>query len=419
MRGEPGLVLFEVGKGLLFVLVAGALNYFLLVRHGERVLRSEIEATRELAESQAYIRGVLDSLPVETVIVDSNGAVMMHSRSWSDAHQSALVTIHDGPGDGGRIFPEEVQRRLDELLSGSEHGFAVEIVQTSGDGKERHYLVQGSTLSSGERGAVLNFVEVTERQHLRERLDELVRLESLGKIAGVVAHEFNNVLMGIGPSAEVLRKIFTGTELGDNAIRNISQSVSRGQRITSEILRFAHPEKPTGATCGVVELTMEVERACIPLLPESQHLIIEKPDRDHRILIECSQMVQVIANLVLNASHAMERGGDISISSEFPDSSKRELGLTESGQNLAHFRVRDEGSGIPPENLERIFEPMFTTRRAGTGLGLALARRIMESHGGSICAESSVSSGTTMHLFIPFSEAPEAQPRSVPAAPGR
>ena len=401
---ETTLLAFEMSKGFLFVIVAGALNYFLLIRHGERVLASETDSLKELEKSRAYLRNILDSLPVQTAVIDAEGRVQMLNRSWSQAHPSAPCTFDDVPRDGAEVFPPEVRAPLAEILSGREERFAVEVRQPGdASGEDRRYLVQGSVLSAGQNGAVLNCVEVTERERLRNQFDELARLESLGKIAGTVAHEFNNVLMGIVPFTEILERTYSGDDQASSAIRHIQESVNRGRRISNEVLRFAHPEKPEPVNCSISEFMNDVERVCLPLLRADQRLEVIKPATDHQLLVDCNQMHQVFVNLVINSTHALSDDGTIAIRADYTDHSESPgPGVDESGDGIVHFRVIDQGSGIPSELLDRIFEPMFTTRNSGTGLGLATARRIVTANGGSIFAESEPGSGTTMHLFLPY-----------------
>ncbi|MDX1583459.1 MAG: ATP-binding protein, partial [Thermoanaerobaculia bacterium] len=129
---------------------------------------------------------------------------------------------------------------------------------------------------------------------------------------------------------------------------------------------------------------------------------VDHADEDHAVEIDREQIDQVFTNLVINARDASPEGSKISIEARRdPAGSTYSFGVVENPDRFVHFAVTDEGSGIPENMLKSIFEPMITTKRHGTGLGLGVTHLIVSSHGGHVFAESTEGEGTTMHVFLP------------------
>ncbi|MBW3563664.1 MAG: PAS domain S-box protein [Acidobacteria bacterium] len=243
-----------------------------------------------------------------------------------------------------------------------------------------------------------------EQDRLRTRIEELNRIESLGKLAGNMAHEFNNVLMGIQPFTEVIRRSSYGNEKVDRATDFIVEAVQRGRHISQEILRFARPTPPERTELEVNTLLMQVEQAGRGIVNGSHELAIEPMGERATISADRDQLVQIFTNLLLNAKAAMEHGGRIRIRARRDDpSTHSEAGVIDHPQRYVHLEISDTGCGMPPEVTQKIFEPMFTTKRTGTGLGLAIVHQIVTAHHGYIFVESELGEGTTFHLFLPLS----------------
>ena|GEM_PF-1709734 len=239
-------------------------------------------------------------------------------------------------------------------------------------------------------GKVLDVTEeelaARDRVELQRQLGETRRLSSLGQLAATMAHEFNNVLMGISTFAEVLRRRTAGEVPVQNAVAQIQQSLGRGRRITDEILRFTRDPAPAMAT-------IDVRRWLTDFLPEASALAGDRAELqvEEELFIrgDIALLNQVLANLIINARDAAPEGA-IRIIARAP------------GDERLDLVIADSGSGIPPENRERIFEPLFTTKRGGTGLGLAVVHQAVSAQGGTIEVESEVGRGTEFHLRFPL-----------------
>jgi two-component system, cell cycle sensor histidine kinase and response regulator CckA len=233
--------------------------------------------------------------------------------------------------------------------------------------------------------------DVTEQRTIARKLEDSKRMSSLGQVAASLAHEFNNVLMGIQPFVEVIARKVAPTPPVSAALGHITRAVARGKRASQEILRFANPKEPQLFAIDVQVWLPSLLGQLTAALPQSIALTSAIDPGVHFVRGDREHLEQVITNLVYNAREALAGSGTIQVA------------VREDGP-LVRISVCDDGPGIPPQTLERIFEPLFTTKRNGTGLGLAIARRLMEGQGGSIAAENQPEGGAAFHLFVPAAE---------------
>ena len=246
--------------------------------------------------------------------------------------------------------------------------------------------------------------DVTEQRTTARKLEEANRMSSLGQVAASLAHEFNNVLMGIQPFVEVIGRSAPATRVISDALGHITRAIGRGKRASLEILRFANPKTPQLFAINVRTWLTSLLGQLVATLPPAIALSSSmdpgacylRGDREH--------LEQVITNLVFNARDAIDGSGTIHVGISL-------TGAAESVADFVRISVSDDGPGIAPEKLGQIFEPLFTTKRNGTGLGLSIARRLMEGQGGTLTAENRPEGGSVFHLLVPAAEAP------MPSAP--
>ncbi len=258
-----------------------------------------------------------------------------------------------------------------------------------------------------------------ERHRMERQLEQVRRVDSLGRVAATVAHEFNNVLMGIQPFAEVIGRRAGGDERIAKAAEQITSSVRRGKRVTEEILRFTRAIAPVLHVVDLGTWLKEIEPELREIAGDRVEVIVSPPPEGVFASCDSAQMQQVITNLVINARDAMPGGGAVTLAiaattrtdSFLLGRSGREASPPEH-ERFALLTVRDGGSGIAPEMLDQIFDPFVTTKRTGTGLGLAVARQIVTQHGGFISAESDPDRGMAFHILLPQID----EARSTPVA---
>ncbi len=249
-------------------------------------------------------------------------------------------------------------------------------------------------------GIVVNTRDVTERLRLEREVAQLNRLAGLGRLAAQVAHEFNNVLMGIQPFIGVIRKRIAGDADLKRMTDLMSACVERGRRITHDILRFSRPAVPSFAIVDVGDLLQSAaEEIRHRLAGIDLQLVL--PSEPLAIVADRGQIMQILINLATNSHDAMRmHGGTLTITATGCDTGMPFRTLLDA-QSFVHISVTDTGDGIAPEDLDLVFEPMFTTKHTGTGLGLSVVHQVVTLHNGHVFVESTRGEGTSMHVFLP------------------
>jgi len=265
-------------------------------------------------------------------------------------------------------------------------------------------------------GAVGIFVDLTDTKRAEEQLRRRDRLVSLGELSAGVAHEIRNPLAGIGAAAQVLKKRM---EPDDDRIRFaniILEETARLDKIVESLLSFARPARPHLAESNVIDCVAKVV-ALVSETANDRAVTIETSMEQGipAIFIDHDQIVQVLLNLVQNGIQAMPEGGRLTIrlrrSRKSPyvrrTAGRRASDRVEPPQppppmEFVEIDVQDTGDGIPKETLDRIFDPFYTTRRDGSGLGLSISQSIIREHGGAISIHSTVGRGTIATVHLPL-----------------
>jgi two-component system, cell cycle sensor histidine kinase and response regulator CckA len=366
-----------------------------------------VAAARQLREREEYFRAISDHLSDVIAILSRD-----HVVTYLSASVERVLGLHRDE-QTGRIFPEAFHLHPDDRarlsaalaeLSSNDRFEPIECRFQHENGRWRTFEIAGTNLLGNEqiRGFLINLRDITDRKQMEQELAQLSRLTSLGRLAAQIAHEFNNVLMGIQPIVEVIRRRPDEDPALLRFADLISSSIARGKRITSDILRFGRPAQLTLRPVAVLELIRQVADEIRPSLPQGIALALSAGKQPLFVLADPAQLVQVLVNLALNAKDAMrDGGGTLAISVR-----RAEEGDIVNAGRFAHFELSDTGSGIAPEDLPYIFEPLFTTKKSGTGLGLSVVLQIVAAHGGHIGVDSEAGRGTTFHLFIPCAPPP-------------
>ncbi|HEX2831993.1 MAG TPA: ATP-binding protein [Thermoanaerobaculia bacterium] len=369
---------------------------------GSAVDRTEDRHAEEaLASSEAWFRSLIEGSYDLVAALDPEGRFIYSSIAAHDVlgydpdelrgtHVAEL--IHP---DDRFLFTERMQQTL-----ATHESVEAAIRFTHRTKEERHLDVRfrfGRTPQSTET-IVLNFHDITERLLLEREFESAERLASLGRVASSIAHEFNNVLMGIQPHAElVLRK----APAAEAHAKSILSSVDRGRRVTQDVLRFTRAKTPQLVPVDAASLLEQVRNDVSAAFPPTVLIDVECQPK-LMLHADREQLAQAITNLLTNARDAMPGGGRITIRASRdvpPHAAIRDR------ERFAHISVEDTGLGISDEVKARMFEPLYTTKRGsgGTGLGLNVVHQIARAHGGSVFVESEIGHGATFHLIVPAS----------------
>jgi PAS domain S-box-containing protein len=238
--------------------------------------------------------------------------------------------------------------------------------------------------------------QLLEQERLRT-----AKLESIGTLAGGIAHDFNNFLTGIMGNIGLAKTMVQPTEELFEMLDEAEQASMRARDLTRQLLTFSRGGQPVKKLVDVTDLIQE--SASFSLRGSNAKLSLSLPGNLWAVEADEGQISQVINNLVINADEAMPTGGILSIKAENVVL-KGNVGLSLPNGNYLHISVKDTGIGMSQENLQRIFEPYFTTKQRGSGLGLTSTYSIIKNHGGQIFAESIINQGSTFHIYLPASK---------------
>jgi signal transduction histidine kinase len=229
-----------------------------------------------------------------------------------------------------------------------------------------------------------------QTRQLSRRVKELDRLAFLGQLAGGISHELRNPLGVIKNSVYYLRMVLPAGDKVGRHLDILEREVDRATRIVTDLLDFARTVPPARASADLSALV----RDCLERLPlaDSITVTLKLAEDLPKLLIDHDQLGSVLSNLITNAAQAMPEGGALTIE-------------TAAGGDNVCVAVADTGVGIAPEHLERIFQPLFTTKAKGIGLGLAVAKMLVEANGGVVTVESAPGHGSRFEVRFPVAQA--------------
>lgn len=236
----------------------------------------------------------------------------------------------------------------------------------------------------------------------QEDLSRLQKLESLGTLAGGIAHDFNNLLMGLFGNMTLARRYLDIDHPAAIALMRAEQAMERATRLTHQLLTFAKGGDPIREVSDIGLLVKET--IYFDLAGSNVQPRITYPADLWPADVDKGQIQQAISNLAINAMQAMPLGGNVFISLRNVELTEGDIAQLPAGQYI-QIVARDEGSGIDPKHIKRIFDPYFTTKQTGSGLGLATAHSIVRKHGGHISVASLLGQGTTFTLYLPATSA--------------
>ncbi len=399
----------------------------ILVAEHVRDITERKLAADSLAMEKERLAVTLRSIGDGVITTDTRGMVQLLNRA---AEEMTGWTQEEAVGRPFReVFPiiheksrETCSSPVERVLaSGGVVELANHTLLIARDGRERSIADSGAPIRDSESrvvGVVLVFRDITEKKKMEEELFNARRLESIGLLAGGIAHDFNNLLTAILGNISLTR-----TQLGQDERfrRNLDEAEKaslRAKDLTQQLLTFSRGGAPVRKTVSLPAIIRDSAMFTLSGSRAGCRFLI--PDDLYPVDVDEGQFSQVINNLVLNADQAMPEGGEIRICCANV-SLGRDSHLPLPPGLYVRISVSDQGEGIPGELLPRVFDPYFTTKKQGKGLGLATVYSIIRNHDGHIGVQSSPAEGTvfTIHLPATVSSAVEAPPEEVLATPGR
>ncbi len=252
-------------------------------------------------------------------------------------------------------------------------------------------------------GSVLVFRDVSDEARTAEELLKASKLESLGILAGGIAHDFNNILTVIIGNISIAKMQTPASSSASTRLDEAEKASLKARDLTLQLLTFAKGGAPIKQTASITELLRDT--AGFVLHGSKAQCVFDLEPHLWPVEVDEGQISQVIDNLVINAVQAMPKGGRILVSSHNV-TLEANSGLHLPAGKYVQVCVQDEGTGIPPEILPKIFDPYFTTKASGSGLGLATSYSIVRNHNGLMTVQSIVGEGTIFKVYLPASDKP-------------
>lgn len=338
---------------------------------------------------------VIEHLPLGVVAVDRAGRILTWNRyaegiMGTSRETAAHTTVRTLPG------AETWRATLDECLTGGETPAPFECPVKRPDGSSIPVEVNMATLrdaQGGIRGAIVTLTDLSSIRSMEDRIRQLDRLAALGRFASSMAHEIRNPLTGIATGVQYLSRGFAEGDERQEDVSFILREVTRLNSIVQDLLSATRPRSLTLGPVSIADAARRtIQSLGTAIAMGGVEIRLEDADHWPKALADTDQLVQVLLNLFQNAVNAMPEGGIVTV---------RVHALGQAHAPRVAIEISDTGRGIAPEHLPRLFEPFFTTRPKGTGLGLFVAHGIVQRHGGSIEVASEVDKGTRITITLP------------------
>ncbi len=380
-------------------------------------------AKEALAAEKERLAVTLQSIAEGVIATDHKGRVSLLNTvateltGWTQDEavnkplSNFLVIVDENTGEHRQNPVEEV------LKSNLTVEMSSDTLLLSRDGTERMIAYTASPMRDEQGtmiGVVLVFRDVTVLRRMEEEVLNARRIESLGVLAGGIAHDFNNTLTAATGNLFLAKSRSQGDREMLELLMGAEKAVFQAKRLTRQLLTFSKGGLPIKETASLPELLEE--SAEFALSGSNVKCEFSIPQNLWPVEVDVSQIGQVVNNLIINAAQAMPGGGVIKVSARNVDEQEKRPHILKQGRYVG-ISIQDSGVGISKEHFGRIFDPYFTTKPEGTGLGLATAHTIVSRHSGHISFESKTGVGTTFHVYLPASVGPVREKRQGPEEP--
>jgi PAS domain S-box-containing protein len=368
--------------------------------------------TEQLGEYRSRLALIIDSSEDAILSKDLNGTIT----SWNKGAERIYgYTPEEVVGKHISLLipadrPDEIPQILRKIARGEriDHHESVRVAK---DGRRLDVFVSVSPLRNAAGdvvGASVIARDVTAQKRAEGQLRQSQKMEAIGRLAGGVAHDFNNVLGIINACADFLRDRIDPAAEPSLYVENIRKAIERGTSLTKQLLAFSRTSAVQPRVLDLNERLRDISKLLRPLLGDDIEILIVPRTTSALIEADPGQLDQIVVNLALNARDAMPRGGKFILET---GAMTLDAGFAEKDQAMAPGKyvmlaVSDTGTGMNEGTVSRIFEPFFTTKEAGkgTGLGLATVYGIVKQSGGHIMVYSEPGQGTTFKIYLPSVE---------------
>ena len=360
-------------------------------------------AERALRESEETLRNLMAVMPVGVALIEQDGTFAYLNHRFEEHFGYNLADVPSLDAWYARAYPDpdyraELVASINANLEAQENGAPVaptEVNITCKDGSVRHMIINRQR--AGNRRLVI-FTDITERESIQNELLKAQKLESLGVLAGGIAHDFNNILTGILGNITLAQMLLDPTHPSCQPLTYAERAAARAGDLATQLLTFAKGGTPVKKEVTVSALVEEA----VSLALRGANVIgkVRIPSGLHAIEADEGQMSQVFHNVVFNAVQAMPGGGTLIVNAANVTLDSGNKPALPPG-DYVQITFADQGHGMTDEILNKIFDPYFTTKPGGTGLGLASVHSIVKKHGGHVEVRSLVGRGTDFTFYLP------------------
>lgn len=384
-------------------------------------------ARDECQEQEAFFEDLFMNATAMAAITDRRGDILKLNRK---ATEMLLGKESMGQSVKGRnilefIHEEDKQNVLKlwrESIQGKKE-MNYQIRMKSHDGRVLYMLISGRPIIKGNQVVSFQYqaLDMIDQKVQERNLLHSASVETLGQMAGGFAHDLNNILTVINGYSEMMLRSMDKSHPFYGKVFQICQAGTQASMLTQKILEFSTKNRPEPKEIDIDQELTEQETILRHVIEENIKLTIQRSAGIKKILIDPTQFAKVLLNLVINAKEAMPSGGEITITT---DSLDVDEALAQQYDNIRPGRylflsVSDTGSGMSEEVKLHVFDPFFTTREKGKGVGLWIVNSIVKNYQGTIQVESTEGKGTTFRILLPFSGQDRPLPEEAPQGPAR
>lgn len=370
-----------------------------------RDITEQKHAEESLRRNEQELRSLLEMMPVGVGSARDDGSIEYVNRSFTALFGYSLAEVPTVEAWSRLAYPDPAYRerlveewygKIDQARRlGRMEVEPLDVQITCKDGTLRQVIL--STQLVQNRTMVI-MTDITERESAQRELVKMQKLESLGILAGGIAHDFNNILTGILGNITFAQMKVAADSVAGKALSNAESAAKRAAELAHQLLTFARGGEPVKKS---VDLRILLEESLELVLAGSNvKARLELPEGIRPLEADEGQISQVINNLLINAVQAMPGGGTVRIIAENVELSSLN-GLSLEAGEYVRIRVTDQGCGIAADDLKRVFDPYFTTKPFGNGLGLSSVYSIVTRHGGHIGVQSEPGAGAEFTLLLP------------------
>jgi PAS domain S-box-containing protein len=385
------------------------INVMLRLKKVEDTLRSEKEdlekivreRTRELWESREYYLAIFENTGAATIIYQEDNTIISANRMFlemSGYTHKGLV----GKKLWTDFVKEESLRDIKLLDVNKDESFQKDPQQLEIRFIDKTNQTKDVFLSlmkiPGTRNVVASLLDVSRSRQIEKELRKIQKLDSIGTLASGLAHDFNNILMGVFGNIAMAKFSLPDNDPGLKFLSEAEKSMERARRLTGQLLTFSKGGDPIKERVHLFDFAQDV--ISFDLAGSTVKPVFEQDDNLWAASADRGQLEQVFSNLAINALEAMPEGGTFSVKLENVEISDSSIPTLKQGKYVK-ATIRDTGEGIPEKIIEQVFDPYFTTKQTGNGLGLSTVYSIIQKHNGFIEINSKVKKGTTITIFLP------------------